>query len=106
MSVTSDGSTIIPRTLGRDEWSHAASSAGSFSSAGRVWGSSSSRRIRVSEATRPRTVKMAPTRNADEKPSTRASGRIVAVARESSVRDVAIVESAAMPSAPPICFTC
>jgi len=49
---------------------------------------------------------MAPTRNADEKPSTRASGRIVAVARESSVRDVAIVESAAMPSAPPICFTC
>jgi hypothetical protein len=46
---------------------------------------------------------MAPTRNADEKPSTRASGSIVAVARESSVRDLAIVESAAMPSAPPIC---
>jgi hypothetical protein len=46
---------------------------------------------------------MAPTRNADEKPSTRASGRIVAVARESSVRDLAIVESAAMPSGPPIC---
>jgi hypothetical protein len=35
---TSDGSTIIPRTLGREEWSQAASSAGSFSSTDQAGG--------------------------------------------------------------------
>jgi hypothetical protein len=38
MSVTSDGCTIIPPTLGREEWSQAASSAGSFSSADQAGG--------------------------------------------------------------------
>jgi hypothetical protein len=38
MSVTSAGSTIIPPTPGREEWSHAASSAGSFSSADQAGG--------------------------------------------------------------------
>ena len=41
--------------------------------------------------------------NADEKPSTSACGRAVPLRTASSVCEVAIVESAAMPSAPPIC---
>ena len=45
----------------------------------------------------------APARNAAEKPSTAACACAVPDAIASDVRDVAIVESAAMPSAPPIC---
>ena len=46
---------------------------------------------------------IAPTRNAEEKPSTMAWGRAEPLTRESWVCDVAMVASAAMPSAPPIC---
>ena len=58
----------------------------------------------VRAATTPRAAKTAPTRNADEKPSTSATGRAAPLRTESSDCDVAIVESAAMPSAPPICW--
>ena len=46
---------------------------------------------------------MAPATKAAVKPSTSADGVAVPAASASVVRDVAIVESAAIPSAPPIC---
>ena len=69
----------------------------------RRFGSSSSRRMRTSEATMPTTAMTSPAMNAAEKPSTAACAWAVPDAIASEVRDVAIVESAAMPSAPPIC---
>ena len=47
---------------------------------------------------------MAPARNAAVKPSTSATDTAEPDVIASSVREVAIVESAAMPSAPPICW--
>ena len=44
-----------------------------------------------------------PAKNAAVKPSTNATACAEPEASASSVRDVAIVESAAIPSAPPIC---
>ena len=58
----------------------------------------------VSAATRPTAAKTAPTVNADENPSTSACGTAAPPRTASSVCVVAIVDSAAMPSAPPICW--
>ena len=61
-------------------------------------------RIRTSVATKPSRAITAPPRNALWNPSLSALGSVeLPVAITSSVRDVAIVESTASPSAPPIC---
>ena len=65
---------------------HAASSSGSSPTATGTGASSSSRRIRVSAARHRQPRSTAPTKNADEKPSTSASGRIAPDAIASAVR--------------------
>src|SRR5207248_2946691 len=56
-----------------------------------------------SAATTPIAAMPTPTMNAPVKPWTSADGTTLPEAIASAVRDVAIVDSAAMPSAPPIC---
>ena len=63
----------------------------------------SSRRISTNVATIPTAAMIAPAANAPWKPDTSASACVEPPASASCVRDVAIVDSAAMPSAPPIC---
>ena len=56
---------------------------------------------RTRAATSPSAAKTAPTRNADEKPSTSATGSAEPVVTASSVADVAIADKTAIPRAPP-----
>src|SRR6266511_4199805 len=104
-STRADASSARDVSGGTHRFPHYTFTQAARSNAGCASGatSNSSRRISVSAATIPTAAMIAPTTNAAVNPSTSAEGNAEPPATASPVREVAIVDSAAIPSAPPIC---